>query len=106
MAEHSINLGHPIQLPNTSILARKSRCIDQVIREEVEIEFYPNNMNKDDGFSLSKSWKPLICALKEQKQALAKDMHTLLFIPSLLVVLTMIFVDNCPPEANLKNCQF
>jgi hypothetical protein len=54
VTEHSINIGHPIQLPNTSILPRKFRCIDQVIMETVEIELHPNNMNGDDGFSLRK----------------------------------------------------
>jgi hypothetical protein len=43
-----------------------------------EIKLHPN-MNREDGFSLSRSWKPLTCALKEHKQALAKDMaHTFL----------------------------
>jgi hypothetical protein len=57
VAEHSINLGHHIQLHNTSILAKKSRCMDRIIREAIRIELHPNNINREDGFSLSKSWK-------------------------------------------------
>jgi hypothetical protein len=38
--------------------------MDQMVREAVEIELHPNNMNRDVGFCLSKSWTPLICFLK------------------------------------------
>jgi hypothetical protein len=40
----------------------------------MEIKLHPSNMNRKDGSSLSKSWKPLICSLKEQEQSLAEDM--------------------------------
>jgi hypothetical protein len=49
VAEHSINLGHRIQLHNTSILAKKSRCMDRFIREVIDIELHPNNINREDG---------------------------------------------------------
>jgi predicted GIY-YIG superfamily endonuclease len=56
VAEHSINLSHQIQLHNTSILANKSRYMDQTVREVIDL--HPNNINREDGFSLSRSWKP------------------------------------------------
>jgi hypothetical protein len=65
MAEHSGDLGHSIQFCNTSILTIKTRYMDHIIRETIEIEFHPNNMNREVGFYLSKSWKPLICSLKK-----------------------------------------
>jgi hypothetical protein len=56
LAEHSINLGHCIQLHNTSILAKKLRYMDHIIiREAKEIELHPNNINRENGFSLSRS---------------------------------------------------
>jgi hypothetical protein len=55
VAEHSINLGHHIQLQNTIILSTKPRYKDRIIREAIEIELHPNNMNRDDGYCLSKS---------------------------------------------------
>jgi hypothetical protein len=55
IAEHSINLGHRIQLHNTSILAKKSRYMDHIIKEVIKIELHPNNINREDGFSLSRS---------------------------------------------------
>jgi hypothetical protein len=63
-AEHSIELDHHIQFHNTAILASKSRYLDHIIMEAIEIELHPNNMNKKTGFCLNKSWKPIICSLK------------------------------------------
>jgi hypothetical protein len=59
VAEHSINLGHSIQLHNSSILAINTGHMDHIVREATEFELHPNNMNREDGSSLSKSWKPL-----------------------------------------------
>jgi hypothetical protein len=49
VAEHSINLGHRIELPNTGIL-EKSRYMDRIISDAIEIELHPNNINREDGF--------------------------------------------------------
>jgi hypothetical protein len=39
--------------------------MDCIIREATEIELQPNNMNREDGFCLSKAWTPtLICSMK------------------------------------------
>jgi hypothetical protein len=47
VAEHSVDLGHRIQLHNTSILATKTQYMDRIIREAIEIELHPNNMNRE-----------------------------------------------------------
>jgi hypothetical protein len=67
IAEHSKKLGHRIKSHTTSILAKKLRYVDHIIRETIEIELHPNNINRENGFSLSRSWKPLIHDLWEQK---------------------------------------
>jgi hypothetical protein len=64
IAEHSIDQGHCIQFHSSSILTTKTRCMDRVVREAIEIEFHPYNINREGGFCLSKSWKPLIGSLK------------------------------------------
>jgi hypothetical protein len=40
----------------------KSRHMDHIIMKMTEL--HQNNMNKEDGFYLSQSWKPLISSLK------------------------------------------
>lgn len=38
-----------------------------------EIELHPNNMNREDGFCLSKSWKPLIHSLWDRRKTPEHD---------------------------------
>jgi hypothetical protein len=46
IAEHSINLDHRIQIQKTTILSTKSRYMDRMIRQAIEIELQPNNMTE------------------------------------------------------------
>jgi hypothetical protein len=64
IAEHSIDQGHHIQFHSSSISATKTRYVDRIVREAILIELHPYNMNREGGFCLSKSWKPLIGSLK------------------------------------------
>jgi hypothetical protein len=64
VAEHSIDQGHRIQFHNSSIIASKTRYMDRIVREAIEIELHPYNINREGGFCHSKSWKPLIGSLK------------------------------------------
>jgi hypothetical protein len=41
-------------------------------RELTKIELHPENTNRE-GFSLSRTWKPLIQALKERRALLSTD---------------------------------
>jgi hypothetical protein len=38
--------------------------VDRIVREAIEIELHPYNINREGGFCLSKSWKPLTGSLK------------------------------------------
>jgi hypothetical protein len=38
--------------------------MDRIVREAIEIELHPYNINGGGGFCLSKSWKPFIGSLE------------------------------------------
>jgi hypothetical protein len=46
--------------------------MDRIIWEATEIEPHPNNINRDNSFSLIRSWKPLIRDLREHKLPLTR----------------------------------
>jgi hypothetical protein len=52
MVKH-INVSHHIQFCSTSVLAKKSKHTECLIRERIEAWLHPDNMNRGEGFSLT-----------------------------------------------------
>lgn len=63
LSEHNIQSGHKILFDESTILAKSSFYYNRKIREGIEIFKHPNNINRDQGWSLSPMWQPIIAPL-------------------------------------------
>jgi len=79
-AEHSIKLGHRFQFHDVSILAKKPGRMKRITREATNFELYPDNMKKEEGFSLSKTWKPLTRTLNGRKKTISRQKWLLVLV--------------------------
>jgi hypothetical protein len=60
LAEHSLKTKHHVRLEETKILAKEDHLFKCCIREAIEIQRNPSNLNRDNGLELNEIWLPLI----------------------------------------------
>jgi hypothetical protein len=68
VAEHRLTQNHLIRIQHTQILSTKSGYMDLLIRDAIELELHPNNINREEGLILSGSWKPLFRLFRESRR--------------------------------------
>lgn len=66
VAIHSTETKHSIQFDETKVLASASNYFERKILESIEIRKHKHNFNRDSGFELSNTWKPVIQKLNSQ----------------------------------------
>ena len=60
LEEHADKSKHHICIEESKVVARVSHFHHRKLREALEIEKRPNNLNRDDGWNNSKSWVPVL----------------------------------------------
>lgn len=60
--EHNINFNE-VGIPN-----KEQNYGKLIIKEAIEIEKCPANFNREDGWKISKAWKPIIYIIKRTEQ--------------------------------------
>jgi hypothetical protein len=69
VAEPLIKTSHSLDFDGTSKLGTATRYKDRLVKEAIEIQLHPDNFNRDDGFNLSHTWRPVMKMLQRPKNA-------------------------------------
>ena len=60
LAEHVEKSCHHVCIEDSKVVARVDHFRHRKLREVIEIERHAKNLNRDDGWKLSKSWAPIL----------------------------------------------
>jgi hypothetical protein len=68
VAEHSINNDHTILWDKARILCRANHFWERLTKEAIEIRLEKKNFNRDQGYNLSTSWKPILKLINKERE--------------------------------------
>jgi len=60
LAEHAEKTKHHVCIEEADVIARISQFHHRKFREAIEIERRPSNLNRDDGWKISRWWIPTL----------------------------------------------
>ena len=60
LAEHVERSCHHVCIEDSKVVAKVDHFHHRKLREAIEIERHAKNLNRDDGWKLSKSWTPAL----------------------------------------------
>jgi hypothetical protein len=60
LAEHVEKTKHQVCIEETKVVAKVAQFHHRKFREAIEIEKRPNNLNRDDGWKISRCWIPAL----------------------------------------------
>jgi len=64
LSEHNIEIGHQILFDKTTTIATTTSYFPRKYREAIEIQKHSNNLNRNNGYNISKIWKPILPVIK------------------------------------------
>ena len=64
LAEHSTTSKHHILMEDAKVIVNFDHYTRRQVREAIEIEKHPFNINRDDRWKLSTAWAPIINKIK------------------------------------------
>jgi len=60
LSEHNVETGHQILFEETTTIANTTSYFPRKYREAIEIQKHPNNLNRDNGYNISRLWKNIL----------------------------------------------
>jgi len=64
LSEHNVETGHQILFDKTTTIATTTAYFPRKYREAIEIQKHFDNLNRDNGYNISKIWKPILSVIK------------------------------------------
>jgi len=64
LSEHNIQTGYQILFDKTTTIAITTSYFPRKYSKAIEIKKHPDNLNRDNGYNISKIWKPILPVIK------------------------------------------